>query len=177
MLGERSIGDSPERHEQPPHPFRVHDKRPHVIFRFGVGLEIWNIIANPFLGRFVPPHLPARGVPGLALEVAGGSVVHHAAIGRPGERPVLVDAQPGRVAVITARGHVACFGERPAINPVAAGCRSVVFQPGKTGKLLAGFELRFRGWVLRVGKRLPVDFLQDFRERRIGRIGVAPGQL
>ena len=46
-------------------------------------LEIGNVIADPFLLRFVPPDLFAVRVPRLAIEITRRAVVQHAPVRRP----------------------------------------------------------------------------------------------
>ncbi len=67
-FGERSVGHAAERHEQTSNAFGVHDERAHVIFGWGVGLEVGNVVADPALLGFVPPNLTARRIPGLAVD-------------------------------------------------------------------------------------------------------------
>ena len=83
VLGERTVGQSAERHENASHALRIHDERAHVLFGLRVGFEIGNVVTYPLLRRLVPPDLLARGVVGFAGEIAGRAVVEHAAIGRP----------------------------------------------------------------------------------------------
>src|ERR1700756_1515078 len=88
MLREWAVAHGAERHEKAPHPFWVHDEGSHVVLGCGIHLEIGNVIAHPGLLCLVPPDLAARGIPGLAIEIAGGAIVHDAAIRRPGPGPV-----------------------------------------------------------------------------------------
>ena len=101
---ERAIGERAERGKNPADSLGVHDEGSHVILRIRIGLEIGNIVAGPFLGGFAPPDLAARSIPGLAVEVAGRAVVKHAAVCRPGPRPILMNAETGRVASVAAHG-------------------------------------------------------------------------
>ena len=176
-FGERAVGEGCERPEDSADAFGIHDEWAHVIFRLGVGLEIGNVVASPFLRGFVPPHLFSCGIERFAVEVAGRAIVKDAAIRRPGQTPVRMHTQTRRIRRIAARGLIARFGKCAGINPVAAGGRAVVFQPGKAGKLLAGFDLLLGGGIFEIRERLSVDFLQYLGQRRIGGVGVIPRQF
>ena len=125
-FGERSIGKSCQRRKQSSYALRIHDERAHVIFRFGIDLEIGYVVANPFLLAFVPPDLFSRRIPGLAVHIARRAIVEHAAIRRPGPAPSQMQTQTRRVRRIAPRGLISRFGERAGINPVATGRRTVI---------------------------------------------------
>ena len=111
MLRERSIGKRGQGCEDAADAFGVHDEGAHVIRRLRIGFEIGDIVTDPFLLGFVPPDLPAFHIPRLARWIAGGAVVHHTAIGRPGPRPVLIDSQARRIVRATSL-HL-----RPGFSP------------------------------------------------------------
>src|SRR6202008_534807 len=110
-FGERSIGKSCQRRKQSSYALRIHDKRAHVIFRFGIDLEVRYVVANPFLLAFVPPDLFSRSVPGLAVDVARRAIVEHAAIRGPRPAPSRMYTQTGRVRRIAPRRLISRFGE------------------------------------------------------------------
>src|SRR5438094_2590816 len=58
-----------------------------------------------------------------------------------------------------------------------AGRRTIVLQPGKSRKLLAGFDLLLRRWILKICQRLAVDFLQHLSEGRTRWDSVVPRQV
>src|SRR5215813_2680398 len=107
MSWEGPISKGAEGSENSSDSFGIHDEGAHVILRFRVGFEVWDVVADPFLLWFVPPHLAAGGVPGFSFEVAGCAIVKDTAIRRPGPPPILVDAQSGGVTGIAAGGHIA----------------------------------------------------------------------
>src|ERR1700722_16592265 len=88
MLREWPICEHTDRSEQTPDAFRIHDERPHVILRMGVGLEVRPVIAYPLSRRFVPPALFAVRIPRLPVGIARGAIVKDAPICRPRPRPV-----------------------------------------------------------------------------------------
>src|SRR5690348_6754108 len=49
VFGEGSIRKSGERRKDSPYTFRVHNERAHVIFGFGIGLEVGYVVSNPLL--------------------------------------------------------------------------------------------------------------------------------
>ena len=177
VLRERSVREGGERREDAAHPLRVHDERPHVLLRRGVHLEVRNVVADPLLRGLAPPDLPPFGIPRLAGGIAGGTVVKHAAVGRPGPRPALMDTLARRVLRPTPRRLVSGFGPGTAIQPVAAGGGAVVLEPGEAGKLLAGLDLLLRLRVLEIGQGLAVDLLGELGQRWMQRIGVGPGEV
>src|ERR1700674_456505 len=93
VLGERTIVEAAERDEDTSYAFGIHDERTQVIFGWRVGFEIGHIVADPGLFCLVPPDLAAGRIPGLAVHVAGGSVIEHAAIRRPRPRPIGIDSE------------------------------------------------------------------------------------
>src|ERR1700694_2625659 len=111
VFRERSIGKGSERPKNSPYALRIHDERAHVIFGLGIGLEGWHGVAHPFLRAFVPPDLLPRRIPGFAIEIAGRAVVQHPAVGRPGESPIWIDAQPRGVFRAAPRRKVSSLGE------------------------------------------------------------------
>src|ERR1035438_4759994 len=110
VFGERSIGHPSERYEQTPNALGNHDEWAHVIFGWGVRFEIGNVNAHPALLGFVPPNLASRGVPGLAIAIAGGAIIENAAIRWPRPRPVGIDAKARRVFRAAPLNHGARFG-------------------------------------------------------------------
>src|SRR5581483_829417 len=94
VLGERSVGEDTDGNEQAAYTLGIHDEGAHVILGFGIGFEVGHIHASPLLVVIVPPDLPAGGIPGFAVQVAGGAVVHDTAVGRPRPSPVRIDSEP-----------------------------------------------------------------------------------
>src|SRR5208282_264696 len=103
-----------------------------------IDFEIRHVVAHPFLRVLVPPDLTARGIPGLAIDVAGRAIVKHAAIGGPRPAPCRMDAHAGWIGGVAARGLIARFGKAARVNPNSTGGGAVVFEPRETGELLAG---------------------------------------
>src|SRR5579863_3002182 len=97
MLGEWAVGEDSDRSEQASDSFGVHDEGAQVVFGVRVGLEIGDVVTNPFSRGFVPPDLFAVRIPRLAFQVAGSAVIEDAAIGRPGPSPIGIDAHAGGI--------------------------------------------------------------------------------
>src|SRR5712671_3342461 len=87
MFGERTVSHARQWHKEPAHSFRVHDEGTHVVFRIGIGFEVRHIIARPLAGGFIEPDMFAAGIPRLAFEVAGSTIVEYAAIHWPRPGP------------------------------------------------------------------------------------------
>src|SRR5689334_24420519 len=85
--------------------FRVHDERTHAETGIFIRLVVGNVRTGP--GGPVPGDELAVRVEWLAAGIAGGSVVHHAAIGRPGVSPVERLADSRRVRVVPTSHQVA----------------------------------------------------------------------
>src|SRR6266705_959927 len=100
---ERAIGKGAERSKDASNAFRIHDKRSHVVGRFGIGLEVRHVVANPLFLRFVPPHLATRRIPRLAVEIARSAVIKDAAVCGPRPRPILVATHPRGIARVAPR--------------------------------------------------------------------------
>ena len=54
---------------------------------------------------------------------------------------------------------------------------AIVFQPCKTGQLLARFDHLSRGVVFQIGQGFAVEFHRHLRERRMSRVRVGPTQV
>src|SRR5258707_7282553 len=119
MLGKRTISHARQRDKEPANSFRVHDERAHVIFGVGIGLEIRNIIPRPLASGFIEPDLFAAGIPGLAVEIAGSTVIEHAAIHWPGPAPSGMNTQTITICRIAALGVRDRVRPGTAIQPVA----------------------------------------------------------
>src|SRR5580692_1435730 len=177
VFRERTISKSPQRRENSPDAFRIHDEWAHVILWLGIGLEIRHVVSDPFLLVFVPPNLLSRCVPGLTVHVARCAVVQHAAIRRPRPAPTRMHAHVGGIGGITPRSLISRFREGSRINPVATGRRAVILQPGEAWKLLARLDLHLGRGIFQIGQGLPIKFLQYFCQRRAVWSGVAPSEF
>ncbi len=127
VLRERTIRHGTEGHEQPAQALRVHDERAHVVLGIGISLEIRHVIAGPFACSFIEPNLLAAGVPGLAFQIAGSTIVEYAPVCRPRPAPVGMDAETRRILRITTLGVRTSIRPGTAVQPVATGCGTVVF--------------------------------------------------
>src|SRR6185369_3314194 len=118
VFREWSIGKSREWRKDATDTFGIHDERSHVIRRLRIRLEVRNVVANPLLLRFVPPNLPALHVPWFTRRIAGSAVVHDAAIGRPREAPIRINAET-RWIVRTSSLHLSSgFSPGTGVQPV-----------------------------------------------------------
>src|SRR5271166_2546825 len=126
MFRERTVIQSANWNEQPPHALGIHDEWPHVIFGIRVSLEIGNVNTRPGLLGFVPPYLAPRRIDRFASEVTRSAVVQHPAIHGPRPTPVRVNTQVRGIFGSTTLQERAGFGPRTAINPVAARRGAVV---------------------------------------------------
>src|SRR5262249_38646264 len=59
VFREWAVGKSSKGRENAADAFGIHDEWAHVVFGFGVHLEVGDVVAKPFLLCFVPPHLTA----------------------------------------------------------------------------------------------------------------------
>src|SRR3984885_2581736 len=123
MLGEGALGHVLPG-EEARHAFRIHDEGTHAVGRVLVGLEVRDVSAAP--GRAVPGHQRPGAVEGLAVKIARGAVVEHAAVGGPRERPVDRLADAGRIGVVAPCHQVAARAPGTAEDPATARGRAVV---------------------------------------------------
>jgi len=54
---------------------RIHDERAHVVAGFRIRLEVWHVVADPLLRRFIPPDLFPEH-PTVSQQVAHAVVQH-----------------------------------------------------------------------------------------------------
>ena len=142
VLGERTVVQ--RRGEEPSDALGQHDERAELARR-RVGLDVGHV-ADPLLA--VPDDARPLGVPGLAFRVGGRAVVHDAAVGGPGEGPVVEHAEARRIGGRPALGVVAGLGVDARVEPVAAHRRAVVLELTEAVELLAG-GAKHLGLVLR----------------------------
>nr|GEU28379.1 hypothetical protein [Tanacetum cinerariifolium] len=176
VLGERTLGQRIAR-EETRHAFGQHDERTHAVFRRFVAFVVGHIRARP--GGAVPRDQLAGRIERLAVDVARGAVVQHAAVGRPGPGPVQRIADAGRVAVVAAAHLVALRGPRTGKDPATGRRAAVVAQLRKAGQLLVLLEQqlgRILG-VVDVLQRLAVEFHRELFRLRIERLGIVPRQV
>src|SRR5260221_5786554 len=133
VLWEWSIGECRQRAKDAANAFGIHDEGPHVVLRIGVGLEIGDVIANPFLLPFIPPNLSAARIPGLTLDVAGCAVVKYAPVGRPRPGPVGKNTQTRRIFRSASCELRSGFSPGTGVDPVTAQSGAVIFHPGESG--------------------------------------------
>ena len=173
MLGEGTVVHA--RGIQTADTFRKHDESPERSGR-SVRLHVGDV-ADPLLA--VPDDAGPLGVPRFSFGVGGRAVVHDSAVGRPGERPVVVHAEAGRIGGRTPLGVVAGFREDAGVEPVSAHRRAVVLELTEAVDLLPrGLQrLGLVGRIRDVGESLAVDLLQHLGQVGLDRIGVAPGEV
>ena len=155
---------------------RVHDERADHA-RLRRRRDVRNVVAGPLLA--VPRDDLAARIPRLAVQVGRGAVVEDAPVGRPGERPLRIEAGIVGIAGVPPRHVVAVLVEAAGIDPAAAGRRAVVAQLREAGHLLALLDQHL-GRVGRIVDRLDgvaVDLVRDLVGLRIVRIGVGPAQI
>src|SRR5258705_13989676 len=111
-----------------------------MLLGLGVRPEVRDVIADPALFRFVPPNLASRRIPGLAVQIAGCTVVEHSPVRRPRPGPIGIDPEAGGILGSTPLRHGPRFSPRSAVDPVTARGRAVVLQPRKAWKLLSSFD-------------------------------------
>src|SRR5207247_7785753 len=98
----------------------------------------------------VPPHPALALAPGVALEVRGGAVVHHAAVRGPRPAPLQVGARYARRIGLAPRREVLIpRREAAAVDPRRARGRAVVLQLAEALEML-----------LRLGRLIAVDLPQ-----------------
>src|SRR5438874_4040678 len=122
VLGEGAFGQVPAP-EEARHPLGVHDERTHAECGILVRLVVGHIRTGP--RRAIPGDELAIRIEGLAARVAGGAVVHHAAICRPRIRPVEGLTDAGGIGVIPPRHEIAVGSPGAAVEP-ASGKRAAV---------------------------------------------------
>src|SRR5258708_11837448 len=130
----------------------------------GVGFEIGNVVSHPQLLALIPPYLPSRRIPRLAIQVTRCSVVKHAAVGGPRPRPIRINPESRWIFRSATLNHCARFGPRTRVDPVAAGSRAIVLEPGKTRNLLSRLDRLIGLGIGDIGKRLATDLLRDLRQ-------------
>src|SRR5690606_18808335 len=130
-------------------------------------------------GFAVPLDQRARRVEWLSGRVAGGAVVEHAPVRRPGPGPVQRLADAGRVRIVPPRHHVPALRPRAAVDPATAGRAAVVTQLGEAVELLAGLADRPGGilGMREIGEGLAVVLLGELLRCRALRIRVGPRKV
>src|SRR5690606_27444429 len=125
----------------------------------------------------VPVHILLRLAPGLALRIRRSAVVLDAAIGRPAEAPVRVDAQPRRIAVVPALREIPVWTVHTCVDPHGAVCRPIVPHLAEAGELLAGPADDVAFGVPEVRQSFAVELFQEFVRRWIEWVRVLPAHV
>ena len=156
--------------EQARRSLRVHDVRADDA-RLRRRRDVGHVVACPLLA--VPLDELAVRIPGLAVQVRRSAVVEDAAVDRPGERPLRVDAGVVRIGVVPPRHVVAVLVVAAGIDPAAARGRAVVARAARSSRPACPSSTRtLVGSVgsVSVLDDVAVDLLGDLLRVRIVRV-------